>query len=64
VRQRNTSTVQFERLSDGDAIPNELITDPALVQAHVVTQNDLGSTANVLLDTGFNEAASGVCVKP
>jgi hypothetical protein len=64
VRQRNTSTVQFERLSNGNATPNELITDPAVVQAHVVAQNVLGSTANVLLDTGFWEAASGTCVKP
>jgi hypothetical protein len=64
VRQRNTSTVLFERLSDGDATPNELIADPAVVQAHVVNENDPGTTANVLLATGFTEAASGACVKP
>jgi hypothetical protein len=64
VRQRNTSTVLFERLSDGDATPSELIADPAVVQAHVVTENDPGTTANVLLATGFTEAASGACVKP
>jgi hypothetical protein len=66
VRQRDTSTVLFERLSDGDATPNELITDKAVVQNHVVTDNDPGSTANVMLATGFGftEAASGACVKP
>jgi hypothetical protein len=62
--RHNTSTVLFERLSDGDATPGELVTDPAVVQAHVVSENDPGATANVLLATGFTEAASGACVKP
>ncbi|HEX9189871.1 MAG TPA: right-handed parallel beta-helix repeat-containing protein, partial [Vicinamibacteria bacterium] len=64
VRQRDTSTVLFERLSDGDATPNELLASIPVVEAHVVAQNDAGSTANVLLATGFTEAASGVCAKP
>jgi hypothetical protein len=64
VRQRNTSTVLFERLNDGDAAAGELIADPAVVQAHVVNENDPGTTAHVLLATGFTEAASGACVKP
>jgi hypothetical protein len=64
VRQRDTSTVLFERLSDGDATPNELLASIPVVEAHVVAQNDAGSTANVLLASGFTEAASGVCAKP
>ncbi len=64
LRQRDTSTFRLERLSDGDATPNELITSTALVQAHVVSQNDPGSTANVTLVTGFTEAANGSCLKP
>lgn len=64
VRQRDSSTVLFERLSDGDGTPGELITDGPTLTAHVVGQNQAGSTANVLFATGFSEAANGVCVKP
>jgi hypothetical protein len=64
VRQRDTSVVLFERLSDGDATPGELVSSTATVGAHVVAENAAGSTANVLLATGFTEAASGACVKP
>jgi hypothetical protein len=64
VRQRDTSTVLFERLNDGDATPSELLASVPVVEAHVVAQNDAGSTANVLLATGFTEAPSGVCAKP
>jgi VCBS repeat-containing protein len=64
LRQRDTSTFKLERLTDGDGTPNELINNVAIVQSHVVTQNDPGSTANVTLVTGFTEAANGTCAKP
>jgi hypothetical protein len=64
LRQRDTSTFHLERLSDGDGTPGELINDVATVQAHVVAENDPGSTADVTLASGFTEAAGGSCVKP
>ncbi|HEX6737818.1 MAG TPA: hypothetical protein VF310_06095, partial [Vicinamibacteria bacterium] len=64
LRQRDTSTFQLERLSDGDGTPGELINTVATVQAHVVAENDAGTTANVTLVSGFTEAATGTCVKP
>ncbi len=64
VRQRDTATFRLERLSDGDAIPNELLNDTALVESFVVGQNVGGSTADALLDTGFTEAANGICRDP
>ena len=64
VRQRDTATFRLERLSDGDAIPNELLNDTALVESFVVGQNVGGSTADALLATGFTEAANGICRDP
>jgi hypothetical protein len=64
LRQRDTATFLFERLSDGDGTPGELINSVAIVEAHAATQNDAGSTADATLVTGFTEAASGFCRKP
>ena len=64
VRQRDTSVFRIERLTDGDATPNELIANAATVEAHVIAQNDAGSTADATFATGFTEAANGACRKP
>jgi hypothetical protein len=64
LRQRDTSTFHFERLSDGDGTPGELINTVATIQTHAVNENDPGSTASVTLINGFTEATNGFCVKP
>ena len=64
LRQRDTSTLRLERLTDGDATPGELIASVALVESHVVAENDSGSTADATLVAGFTEATSGYCRKP
>ncbi|HEX2255175.1 MAG TPA: Ig-like domain-containing protein, partial [Afifellaceae bacterium] len=63
-RQRDTSQVFVERLSDGDATPGETITDLTLLQNFFNVQNDPGSTSNVTLATGFIEAADGAARDP
>lgn len=64
LRQRDTSIFRLERLSDGDAMPGEQINSVALVEAHIVSQNDPGSTADATLVTGFSEAADNACLSP
>ena len=61
LRQRDTAAFHFERLTDGDGTPNEVILSTALVESHMVSQNDPGNTADATLTTGFNEAADNVC---
>ena len=64
MRQRDTSVHHIERMSDGDATPNELINSTAVVEADVAADNDAGSTADATLVLGFTEAANGFCDKP
>ncbi len=64
VRQRDTSNFHFERLTDGDGTPNELINSVALVEGHIAGQNDAGSTADATLVAGFNEADDEICRTP
>ena len=64
LRQRDTAGFHFERLSDGDGTPGETILSTATVEAHIVGQNDGGTTADATLTTGFTEAADGHCRTP
>ncbi|WP_210160939.1 right-handed parallel beta-helix repeat-containing protein [Allomesorhizobium alhagi] len=64
VRQRDTSVLRVERLTDGDGTPSEIISDIAFLQAFIAAQNDLGSTVNVTATIGFTEAPDGVAREP
>ena len=67
LRQRDTAIFRLERLTDGDGTPNEVITNMATVEAHIVAQNDAGSTADATqanAGTGFTETTDGFCLSP
>ena len=64
LRQRDGSGFGLERLSDGDGTPNELILSAPIVEAHIVGQNDAGSTADATLIAGFAETADQACRTP
>ncbi|HYJ85157.1 MAG TPA: Calx-beta domain-containing protein, partial [Pyrinomonadaceae bacterium] len=65
-RQRDTSTFRMERLTDGDATPNEVITNMATVEAQMIADNP-GNTADAtqqLATTGYTETANGATRDP
>ena len=61
IRQRDTATLRLERLTDGDATPNETLNNAATIEAHLVAENDAGTTADATFVTGVVEAANGAC---
>jgi hypothetical protein len=67
VRQRDTSNFGLERLTDGDGTPGEEILTLATIEAHIVAQNDAGSTADATQQTvgdGYIERANDACRTP
>ncbi len=67
VRERDSALFRLERLSDGDATPNELLTNTATVVAQLATDNPATLTRDAaLIGTflGFTEAANGATLLP
>jgi hypothetical protein len=67
VRERDTAVFRIERLSDGDATPNEIVTSTALVETRLLADNPATTTADAALIgtfVGFTEAAAGATRTP
>lgn len=64
IRQRDSASFRLERLTDGDATPNEIINTIATIEGRLLADNPATATADTLFVAGITEAANGAARHP